>query len=1105
MGELRDTLKLFIESLDDLVLIANEKGKFIQVNQVTINKLGFSEDELLKKGILDIYSQENKLEVSEYLEGIFKGTQESFNSFLVKKDKSLLASKSKVWLGEYDNSRCIFVMIKDLSKQQELKGQMVAQSHFYQQIVDQIPSMFYMKNLQLEYIGVNVNYAKEYFGQKSEDMIGKKDDDFFLDEKELEKRKEKEMELFAKKSNFTVEDTVTLVNGETIFVKEERFPLYNEEKQIIGLIGLISDLSEQKEMEKFTVEAKENSQSAIVVKHQFLANISHEMRTPMNGISGFLQLLANTRLDSAQKEYLRNIEISAHYLETVISDILDFSKIESGKFVLETIPFDFYELIEDAMVPFTAEAKDKNIYLNLFIDTNMTQNVLGDPIRIKQVVTNLLSNAVKFTQQGSVFLRVRQEEVVDHKIKVLIELSDTGIGISKEAQKALFQPFLQGDGSTSRRFGGNGLGLSIAQDIVARMGGTIEVDSEEGYGSKFIVTLMLEKNNNIEMGDELPKILLNEVPIMIIDPNSENSRVVEAYLKQMGALPTIVASGNKALVELMSMSEERKPYAMVLISEELSDLKPYDLLAALKTISSTKSIPILFLANKASAWNYNSQGGFEFTDKITWPYRKHEMLLTIVNHLPDKMIEEQANNQNQSDQDASISNIPFIGSGKVLIAESNELNYKFLSTYLAKRGIECDVATTGNKAIELAKEKDYKLIFIDYSIPGIDIFEVTRTIRNIKKINKDASDKSTTIIAMYSKTSGNDIAAGIQSGIDEYLAKPIDKMKLQYLLQKHEVLIPMLKTEQVEVPSNNHKEDGKQRILIVDDVQMNIKILAASLEEDYEISIADGGLKAIQIAQSKERPDLILLDIMMPEINGYEVFVRLRNDPDTKDIPVIFLTAMSDPENEEYGLKLGAIDYIVKPFSIPVVKAKVKNYLLSQKRMEVLKENSTIDTLTKIPNRRKYDEVLKAALNSAKQNDTELSVLMIDIDYFKKFNDTYGHLEGDVCLKRVAQVIKTTLRRKEDFVARWGGEEFVCLLPGASMNAALDVGERVRMAVERLGVPHSKSQIGKVVTVSIGVATGTVDNDYLQDDLMKFADKALYEAKRTGRNKVFAY
>ncbi|AFL99869.1 PAS domain S-box/diguanylate cyclase (GGDEF) domain-containing protein [Desulfitobacterium dehalogenans ATCC 51507] len=298
------------------------------------------------------------------------------------------------------------------------------------------------------------------------------------------------------------------------------------------------------------------------------------------------------------------------------------------------------------------------------------------------------------------------------------------------------------------------------------------------------------------------------------------------------------------------------------------------------------------------------------------------------------------------------------------------------------------------------------------------------------------------------------------------------------------------------------KDISKPRVLIVDDQLFNLKLLENALKEDYIVMTAANGVEALEQATGKSQPDIILLDVIMPVMNGYEVCIRLREMPETRDIPVILLTALKNEKNEEYALQLGVVDYITKPFSLPIIKGRIKNHVEQKKYRDRQRENSYMDELTQIANRRKFNESVAIEWNRARRNGSYLSVLMIDADLFKKYNDFYGHLEGDNCLYKIAQTLKLNLKRSSDLVARWGGEEFACILTDTDRIGAILVGERLRKAIVNLNIPSQVSDVDRVVTVSVGAATMLPSDDNSLEELLQKADLALYKAKKSGRNRV---
>ncbi|HYH37076.1 MAG TPA: PleD family two-component system response regulator [Azospirillum sp.] len=294
--------------------------------------------------------------------------------------------------------------------------------------------------------------------------------------------------------------------------------------------------------------------------------------------------------------------------------------------------------------------------------------------------------------------------------------------------------------------------------------------------------------------------------------------------------------------------------------------------------------------------------------------------------------------------------------------------------------------------------------------------------------------------------------------------------------------------------------DTRAKILIVDDVPSNVHVLSRILRDDYEIYFATNGDKALELVQAR-LPDLVLLDIMMPGMDGFEVCARIKESPVTADIPVIFISARGEVEDETRGLEVGAIDFITKPISPPIVQARVRNHILLKRQTDLLRQLSFLDGLTGIPNRRRFDEVLALEWRRCSRSRLPLSVIMLDVDHFKAFNDRYGHQSGDDCLRAVSRLLSEHVMRPGDLVARFGGEEFVCLLPETDADGAARVAERLRAAVEAEAIPHAASPVAGHVTISLGCAGTVPPADRPPEELLDVADRALYEAKRGGRNR----
>ena len=295
-------------------------------------------------------------------------------------------------------------------------------------------------------------------------------------------------------------------------------------------------------------------------------------------------------------------------------------------------------------------------------------------------------------------------------------------------------------------------------------------------------------------------------------------------------------------------------------------------------------------------------------------------------------------------------------------------------------------------------------------------------------------------------------------------------------------------------------EFKKPTILVVDDMTTTLLLLHDLLKDTYEVKIAKSGTKALEILESPNDIDLILLDIEMPDINGYDVCKRIKNNETIKNILIIFITGRTSQEDEEYGLNLGAIDYITKPFNKAIVKLRIKNYLNLKIKNDMLEKLSMYDGLTNIRNRRYFDETFEKTFSEIKRDKKSLAVLMIDIDFFKPYNDNYGHGQGDETLRKVAKALEKTIKRASDFVARYGGEEFVILLKDINKDGVEAVANNLLNAIRELKITHEFSKIENYVTVSIGVSYYNSSSDITKLELLLKADETLYNVKNSGRN-----
>ncbi|QDT52085.1 Signal transduction histidine-protein kinase BarA [Caulifigura coniformis] len=777
----RDRLRTLIDNLPDLIFIKDLNYELITVNRAYLEQFGLKhEDDVVGHTEFDFCAPN----IAHLFRDADARVLSTGQSLIQQEEQYTAPDGSPQWkistrIPLRDLSGKVIGLVgicHDITERKKSERALQKSEWLYHSLVDNLPVYVVRKDLEGRVTYANAS-ACQLYGQSYDQVIGKTDYDFFPRHLAEKYRQDDQRVIESGESFADIEENSD--DGRFNFFEVRKTPVRDLDGSIVGVQLMFWDVTVRQNALRALAEAKEAAESANRAKSEFLANMSHEIRTPMNAIIGMTELVLETRLMPEQRDFLQTVRDSGLALLNIINDILDFSKIEAGRLELEEIPFDLRETLGDALKAIGLRAHVKGLELACDIKQDVPRVLVGDPLRLRQVVINLVGNAVKFTERGEVVVTCEIDSAAppsDGRARLYVTVRDTGIGITPDQQQRIFRAFEQADMSLTRRFGGTGLGLAISSRIVQQMGGRIWVDSVPGKGSEFhfVVDLPIGSPDDVA-SPPLDSSRLTGLRILVVDDNATNRRIIEAMCLNWHMLPTTVADAQTGLELLRKAARQGPAYDLVITDASMPDVDGFTFADHIHQDSDIRSTLVMMLTSLDRMGDATRCDELGIKSYLIKPVKQSDLFDAIVLAL-------EGERRGPAVSPIAPETLPRLRPLNVLLAEDSLANQKLAKGLLTRWGHHLTIVNNGLEAVAAVRRRDFDLVLMDVQMPELDGIEATAQIRQLEA----NTSQRLPIIAMTAHAMKGDKERCLAAGMDGYCPKPVRPREL------HDAIIRVL-------------------------------------------------------------------------------------------------------------------------------------------------------------------------------------------------------------------------------------------------------------------------------------------------------------------------